>query len=195
MGIASRARKLMLLAAGLAIAAVALVLVLSGGDPPESEITSLSDARRQLEGAPAPIAALHEQSNQLIDGGADAFEQRLAQLEGHPVVVNKWASWCGPCRAEFPYFQRQVLRHGKRVAFIGVNSTDNDGQAESFLERYPVPYPSYKDPDQKVAAVFDGVAAFPTTAFYDSKGKLQYIKQGGYLEESKLAKDIERYAR
>jgi cytochrome c biogenesis protein CcmG, thiol:disulfide interchange protein DsbE len=195
MDISPRARKLLLLISGLALAVVALVLVVRGGDQPKSEIASLADARRQLEGAPAPLASLHEQSNQLIDGGADAFEQRLAGLEGHPVVVNKWASWCGPCRAEFPHFQRQVLRHGKRVAFIGVNSTDNDGQAEDFLERYPVPYPSYKDPDQKVAAVFDGVAAFPTTAFYDSKGKLQYIKQGGYLEESKLAKDIERYAR
>jgi cytochrome c biogenesis protein CcmG/thiol:disulfide interchange protein DsbE len=194
MVISRRTRKLLLVAAGLAVAVVLVVLVASG-DSPESEIASLDDARAKLEGAPAPIATLHEQSNRLLDGGADAFEERLAELEGHPVVVNKWASWCGPCRAEFPYFQRQVLRHGKRVAFIGVNSTDNDGQAEAFLERYPVPYPSYKDPDQKVAAVFDGVAAFPTTAFYDSKGKLQYIKQGGYLSELKLAEDIARYAR
>jgi cytochrome c biogenesis protein CcmG/thiol:disulfide interchange protein DsbE len=188
-------RKLLLAAAGLALLGVVAVLVVSGGDDPASGIASIEDARGELAGAPPPLAGLHEQSNQLLDGGADAFERRLAELRGYPVVVNKWASWCGPCRAEFPYFQRQVLRHGRRVAFIGVNSTDNDGQAERFLERYPVPYPSYKDPEQKVAAVFNGVAAFPTTAFYDSKGKLQYIKQGGYLSESKLAEDIERYAR
>ena len=91
-------------------------------------------------------------------------------------------------------FQRQALKRGKEVAFIGVNSTDNDAAAERFLERYPVTYPSYKDPDQEIAGVFDGVAAFPSTAFYDAEGKLQYLKQGGYSRESKLSVDIERYA-
>ena len=100
--------------------------------------------RRSFAGAPPPLAALHDQASELLDGGADAFKARLAKLRGYPVVVNKWASWCGPCRAEFPYFQRQVARSTAReVAFLGVDSNDNDGDAREFLSEYPVTYPSY----------------------------------------------------
>ena len=162
-----------------------------GSDDPESAPADPA----QLKGAPPPLAALHKQANELLDGGADAFEARLAELKGYPVVVNKWASWCPPCRSEFPFFQKQAAQRAKEVAFIGVNSNDNDGDAREFLEEYPVPYPSYKDPSLEVAEVFKGQIAFPTTAFYDSKGKLAYVKQGGYREEADLVEDIERYAR
>jgi cytochrome c biogenesis protein CcmG/thiol:disulfide interchange protein DsbE len=176
-------------------AAIALGLPACGSDEPRSAAPSDAAARKALAGAPAQLAGLHAQSNELLDGGPKAFEQRLARLKGHPVVVNKWASWCDPCRRELPHFQRLALKHGKRIAFLGVDSNDNDGDAREFLEEFPVSYPSYKDPDLKVSAVFNGVAAFPTTAFYDSKGELAYVKQGVYLEEKDLVEDIERYAR
>ena len=156
--------------------------------PAESE-------RKALAGAPAPLAALHRESNELLGGGPDAFEKRIRGLRGYPVVVNKWASWCGPCRAEFPFFRKEALKRGKRVAFLGVNSNDNDAAARKFLREHPVPYPSYKDPDLGIAAVFKGVQAFPVTAFYDSKGKLAFVHQGGYPTDEKLVEDIERYAR
>ena len=131
----------------------------------------------------------------LLDGGRDAFEKYVAQQKGRPVVVNKWASWCGPCRAEFPFFGNQAKKLGKDVVFVGVNSSDNDGDARKFLAEYPVPFPSFKDPDLEVAASFNGVQAFPTTAFYDRKGELAYLHQGGYLKESDLVDDIDKYAR
>jgi thiol-disulfide isomerase/thioredoxin len=111
------------------------------------------------------------------------------------VVVNKWASWCPPCIEELPHFQSQALKRGKRIAFLGVDADDNDGDARELLERFPVTYPSYRDPSLKVSAVFNGVAATPATAFYDSKGELAYLKQGVYLSERDLAEDIERYGR
>jgi thiol-disulfide isomerase/thioredoxin len=174
-----------------AVLATAIALAGCGGDDPESRPFTASD----LKGAPAPIASLHEQANQLLDGGAKAFRERIESLRGHPVVVNKWASWCPPCRSEFPFFQSQAVRLAKRVAFIGVDSNDNDEDARSFLEDFPVPYPSYRDPSLDVAQVFKGQLAFPTTAFYDSKGKLAYVKQGGYADEQDLVDDIKRYAR
>ena len=175
--------------------ACGLTLAACGSEEPRSAAPKGGSGKEKLAGAPAPLASLHRQANELLGGGAEAFEQRLTELKGYPVVVNKWASWCPPCRGEFPFFQRQALQRGKSVAFLGVDSNDNDADARKFLRVFPVSYPSYKDPDLAVAAVFKGVQAFPTTAFYDPKGKLAFVHQGGYASEKKLAEDIERYAR
>jgi cytochrome c biogenesis protein CcmG/thiol:disulfide interchange protein DsbE len=124
----------------------------------------------------------------------DAFESQLADLRGYPVVVNKWASWCGPCRFEFPFFQAQAAERGEEVAFLGVDSDDDPAAAATFLEELPLPYPSFSDPDQEIARLFDA-REFPATAFYDSDGELVHTRLGGYGSEAELAADIERYAR
>jgi len=152
------------------------------------------DYEEALAGAPAPLAALHGQANELLPGEAEAFEKRLAALEGFPVVVNKWASWCGPCRLEFPFFQNLSARYGTRVAFIGVDSEDSADAAATFLEEFPVPYPSYSDPDQEVAEVFNATLGFPSTAFYDADGELVFLKQGGYADQADLDADIRAHA-
>jgi cytochrome c biogenesis protein CcmG, thiol:disulfide interchange protein DsbE len=183
--------------AGLAIiAAVAIGLTQAGGGKSSTSASapSVAAASAALAGSPAPLAALHAQSGRLLPGGARAFKARLAALRGYPVVVNKWASWCGPCRVEFAYFQRLSAAEGRRIAFLGVDSSDNTASAAAFLRQHPVSYPSYTDPDLSVAAAFSGIEAFPTTAFYDARGKLQYIHQGEYLSEAKLRADISRYA-
>jgi thiol-disulfide isomerase/thioredoxin len=162
-----------------------------GSDDPESHPADLS----QLKGSPPPLAKLHAQANRLLDGGPDAFRERLASLKGYPVVVNKWAAWCGPCRNEFPHFQDESVRLGKKVAFIGVDANDNDENARDFLADYPVAYPSYKDPDVKISDVFNATLSWPSTAFYDRKGELAYLHQGPYADAEALSADIERYAR
>ena len=111
------------------------------------------------------------------------------------MVVNKWGSWCAPCRAEFPALQRQSVKKGKRVAFLGVDGQDNDDDARKFLEKFPVAYPSYVDGDLSIARSFGAVQGFPSTVYYDRKGKIAYIKQGSYPTEAALARDIRRYAR
>jgi len=165
-----------------------------GASAPRSAAPPALDAARALAGSPPPLAALHRQANELLTGGAPAFRARLARLRGNPVVVNKWASWCGPCRSEFPFLQRLGTRLGRRVAFLGVDSQDNDADARGFLRRYPVAYPSYSDSDQKVARVFGATLAFPTTAFYDARGRLAFVHQGAYATEAKLREDVTRYA-
>ena len=179
----------------LCIVLAALVVSGCGSDEPDSAAPPKERARSALAGAPAPLASLHRQANELLPGGRAAFEKRLESLEGYPIVVNKWGSWCDPCRAEFPFFQSQAIERGKEIAFIGVDGNDNDANAREFLSKFPVSYPHYKDPALNVAASFNGAGPFPSTAFYDRKGKLVYHRQGGYATEEKLAEDIRRYAR
>lgn len=147
-----------------------------------------SDSGKATPKAPAS-------SVQLLGGGKAAFQAKLRELRGKPVVVNKWASWCSPCRAEFPFFAAQAKKQAGRVGFLGVDAQDVEGDARDFLREEPIPYPSYSDPDQDIAGLFNGKVAFPATAFYDAKGKLVYLKQGGYASQSKLSQDIGRYAR
>ena len=176
----------------------ALVLAACGSDDgagnPDSEL-SAQQATAPLEGAPPQLVEIREQANELLDGGTEAFEGRLAELQGTPVVVNKWASWCGPCRLEFPFFQSQAEERGAEVAFLGVLSDDSEDAGATFLEELPLPYPSYVDPDQEIAAAIEAPQNFPATAFYDSKGELVYTRQGTYPDEQDLAADIDRYAR
>ncbi len=179
----------------LVLLACAAALAGCSSSDPQSAAPSAAIAKKDLAGSPAPLAKLHAQANRLLDGGADAFKARLAGLKGYPVVVNKWASWCGPCRAEFPHFQKLSVANGKRIAFLGVDGQDNDGDAKKFLAKYPVTFPSYKDGNLKISQTFNAVQAFPSTAFFDSKGKLAYLHQGQYLDEKQLAADIRRYAR
>jgi thiol-disulfide isomerase/thioredoxin len=152
------------------------------------------DYKRALAGSPPALAALHAQADQLLPGGTGAYEKRIAALKGYPVVVNIWASWCGPCRFEFPTLQKLSARYGKRVAFLGVNSQDSDGHAESFLAEAPVPYPSYTDPGKGLIESLGGLGGLPDTAFYDRDGKLLYLKQGAYSGDSELEADVRRYA-
>ncbi|MGH2783383.1 MAG: TlpA family protein disulfide reductase, partial [Thermoleophilaceae bacterium] len=130
-----------------------------------------------------------------LQGGPAAFERYIAKQRGTPVVVNKWASWCGPCRYEFPFLRSQAAKRKGEVAFVGLNAEDNRADAQDFLAENPVPFKHFEDPRQEIAASFNGVQGFPVTAFYDSKGKVEYVHYGGYASEEKLAEDIERYAR
>ena len=152
-------------------------------------------ARALAKKAPPELASVLAQGGKLLPGGAPAFRSRLAELRGHPVVVNKWASWCVPCRSELPFFRRQALERGDRIAFLGSNTNDSAGPARRFLDEVPVPFPSYSDPNGDVAQVFKGAIAFPTTAFYGRDGRLATVKQGAYTSERELAADIDRYAR
>lgn len=181
----------------LALSAVVLLALLcsgcgssddgGSGDPPP-------DYAKALAGAPPPLAALYEQSNELLPGGIDAYEKRIEELRGYPIVVNVWASWCGPCRYEFPVLQKLSARYGKKVAFLGLNSQDSEDAAATFLREEPVPYPHYSDPDEEIKESLGATLGIPDTAFYDKSGKLVYLKQGPYSDNSELEADVRRYA-
>ncbi len=151
-------------------------------------------ARAALAGSPAPLGRLHSQSGLLVGGGSGAFRARLAALRGRAVVINEWASWCLPCRNEFPLFARASVAYGRRVAFLGLNVSDGAGNARSFLRTHPVSYPSYTDETGAIAASYGSVSALPTTLFIAPDGHRADTHIGYYSAQAALDSDIERYA-
>jgi cytochrome c biogenesis protein CcmG, thiol:disulfide interchange protein DsbE len=141
-----------------------------------------------------PAGRLSGEASRLVGGGTAGFQRQLTALKGTPVVVNQWASWCGPCRFEFPFFASLARHYRGRVAFLGVNSQDSRDGAQRFLRQHPVPYPSFFDPDVSIARRFRGGTAWPTTAIYTSAGKREYTHAGAYSSQAALNTDIRRYA-
>lgn len=182
----------------LAVAVVVVVGLTQAGGKAKTEKGPRFDARAalaSLEGAPAPLAALHDQANRLLGGELPAFRARLRALRGHPIVINKWGSWCGPCRAEFPIFQRAGVKYGRTVAFVGLDGRDNRGEARAFLAGFPLTYPSYVDYDEKIARDIGAPNNYPVTVFVDERGRPAYIHQGPYSTDADIDRDIKRYLR
>jgi thiol-disulfide isomerase/thioredoxin len=189
-------------AAVIAVGATAILGAGCGGDEadtvdpgsanPDSELT-LSEAQEPATKALPELREIREQANQILDQGVEGYEGRIDELEGTPVVVNNWASWCGPCREEIPYFQKQAIEHGEEVAFLGLLSGDGPETGETFMAEFPMPYPSYLDRDYEVAEDLN-LRGLPNTVFYDSSGEVVFTKYGPYVSSDDLAADIEEHA-
>ncbi len=190
----SPGRRLTALAVLLAALVVFAILVAGGSHgTPHSAALSKSAVAASLSGSPPALAALHAQANQLLQGGPKAFETRLRQLRGYPVVINKWASWCGPCQTEFPAYQRASVAYGRQVAFIGIDGKDPGTGAAEFLRRFPVSYPSYVDLHEDIARAVQAATYYPQTVYVDRAGKEVYDHAGPYETAAALEQDVRRY--
>lgn len=102
-------------------------------------------------------------------------ELSLADLAGTVVVVNFWASWCGPCRREQPDLNTAHGQlAGEDVTFLGVDVQDSRANAQAHVREFEIPYPSLFDPDSSYAAMFEGVSpqAIPSTFIIDRQGRV-----------------------
>ena len=185
---------------------VALALVACGGEQTDSRVPPPTPAdsadRATTTGADAPTARPPEsafrrnarEANEFVGGGRPALEARLAALKGHPVVVNLWASWCAPCRFEFPFFAAAVKRHGAGVAFVGVDVMDRPWSARAFVKEQPPGFPSITDRRGTAARSLSAQGGLPKTIFFDRAGRKVHVKLGGYARAAQLEADIRRYA-
>ena len=116
----------------------------------------------------------------MITGTAlDGTTLDLAKYRGKPLVLNFWASWCVPCREEFPLFKDRLATVGERdgLQVVGVLYKDQPELAQAFLSDFGASWPSLTDPDGSIAAAYRVVAP-PQTYFIDKDGILRGIQIG-----------------
>jgi cytochrome c biogenesis protein CcmG/thiol:disulfide interchange protein DsbE len=144
----------------------------------------VTDSLRGGGTPPAPEFALER-----LDGEG---ELALESLRGKAVVLNFWASWCGPCREEMPLLQAGWERwQDEDVVFVGVDVKDFRGDARDFLEEYGVTYPNVYDGKGSTVGRY-GVTGFPETYFVNADGEVVYRIAGPVLEDQDLDEGIER---
>lgn len=110
-------------------------------------------------------------------------------VSGQPVILNFWASWCGPCRVEMPSLQEASVRYNGRVAFIGINQGEDWTKINAFGAEYKVTYPLLIDPDNRVNRLYE-VNSLPTTVIVDQNGVVREVIIG-ILSEAVLQSRVE----
>lgn len=116
-------------------------------------------------------------------------EVKLSDFVGKPVVLNFWASWCGPCKSEMPFFQNMYDTYGEEVAFMMVNLTDGSREtvetALDYVQQAEYTFPVYFDTNQEAAYAYY-VSSIPATYFIDAEGNLVAYGVGSLQEENIL---------
>lgn len=171
-----------------ALAAVAAIVVVGLSQRPErsaGEDSPSSAGAAALPGAGNP-------DRMLRDIAASRFTALLRAARPRPVMVDFWASWCGPCRFEMPFIVRLSAKYRGRIDFIGVNYQDDRDAAEAFVRELEMNFPSYRDPDGKIGQGQGGIIGMPTAIFLNGRGKEIHRQTGAFASEDAMEKVLKR---
>ncbi len=149
-----------------------------------------SDTIPQSIAAPAKGFQAPEFSLPTIQGEQVA----LKELRGHPVIINLWASWCTPCRAEMPALQNVYETYqdqGLEILAINATHQDDQGEAVKFAEELGLTFPILLDLSAEVSQLYR-LQSLPTTYFVDNQGKIHEVVVGGPMSEALLRSRVEK---
>ena len=145
--------------------------------PEATENPGETAAETEEKGSEAPDFTVYD-----LEGNA----YKLSDFRGKPVLLNFWASWCGPCQMEMPDFQKFYETHGDKVNFVIVNLTDGQQEtvesASAFIAEKGYTFPVYYDTDIDAAMKY-GVSAVPVSYFIDAEGYFVAWAQGALTED------------
>lgn len=179
-----------LFALALVATGAALVWIFSGSDggsngvEPAGQTLGLIDTHRPAVGERAPDFAL-------LSVADNSSVVRLSDFRGRPVVLNWFASWCGPCRAEIPEYQAAQDALGDDVVFLGVNLAESPETAAGFLQSLGATFPALLDADGSIADHYR-LRGMPTSIFIDADGVVQAIWTGRVLG-SQLGEELGKF--
>ena len=157
------------------VGVVALLGLLAYGLVASDPDNSIDDALARGDKIEAPGFDLERLSGE--------GKQSLADYRGKIVVLNAWASWCEPCRAESPLLERwhkRISRDG-RGTVLGIDALDVDEDARAFVREYDLTYPMLRDPEGSSLLDY-GVAGYPETFVIDEQGKIVSLRRGSVDE-------------
>lgn len=143
----------------------------SGASEPSGEAATAEDTAGDASGSETQRTAAPDFTVTDLDGN----EVHLSDFVGKPVVLNFWASWCGPCQSEMPDFEDFYTKYGEDIHFVMVNATDGSREtvdtASSFIAEKGYTFPVYYDTQYDASTTY-GVTGLPTTYFIDAEGYL-----------------------
>jgi peroxiredoxin len=151
-----------------------------GIDPDKQSVAEIPAGRPGLQvGEVAPDFSLQD-----LDGNTVT----LAQFRGQPVMINFWATWCGPCRVEMPEMQKAHDQYADEgFVILALNQDESAETVQSFYDELNLTFPSLLDDNSRVAADFGAFGVYPTSFFLDGAGQVTAVHRGpatlGQIEE------------